>query len=245
VSDQPGGGAPPPPAQPPQAPPPQAPPPQAPPPQQNWQSTPQAPGAPPPAGGQPGMPSWTANLTDQRPVAGPAGLFYADVPNRTIAMFIDVLAMFIIYFIIGVITLAIFGTNLGFGVSIPSTMSLLAQWLLGQLIWAAYFLYTWVAMRGTVGMKLLGLQIGHEADGRTITYQQAAYRYAVLFGPNIVLGLLSSLVPGLGLLGFLGLFWLIYVLVTMAQSPTKQGIQDKFGKTMVVKAGRSLVQPPS
>jgi uncharacterized RDD family membrane protein YckC len=254
VSDQPGGGAPPPPGQPPQAPPPgqppQAPPPQAPspqaPPAQNWQSTPQQPGPPPAAGGQPsGMPSWTSNLTDQRPVAGPAGLFYADVPNRSIAIVIDVVAMVIVYFIIGVITLAIFGQNLGFGVTIVSTTSLLVQWLIGQAIWAAYFIFLWVSQRGTIGMKLLGLQIGHETDGRTITYQQAVYRYAVLFGPNLVLQLLAAFVPGLGILGFLGLVWLIYVLITIAQSPTKQGIHDRYAHTMIVKAGRSMIQPPS
>jgi uncharacterized RDD family membrane protein YckC len=212
-----------------------------PPPEQGWQSTPQQPAPPPPASAPPGggMPSWTANLTDQRPVPGPAGLFYADVPNRSIAMVIDVVAMIIVYVIVGLITVAILGTNLGF-VTVASTPALLAQWLIGQLIWVGYFIYTWVAMRGTIGMKLLGLQIGHEIDGRTITYEQAAWRFAVLFGPNVVLGLLSSLAPALGLLGFLGLVWLIYVLITMAQSPTKQGIHDKYAHTMVVKAGRSL-----
>jgi uncharacterized RDD family membrane protein YckC len=191
-----------------------------------------------------GMPTWTAGLTDQRPVPGPAGLFYADVPNRSIAMVIDVIAMVVVYFIIGIITLAIFGTNVGFGITVASTTALLAQWLLGQLVWAAYFILLWTRMRGTLGMKALGLQIGHEQDGRTITLEQAAWRYGVLFGPNLVLGLLGALVPGLGVLGFLGLIWLIYVLVTMAQSPTKQGIHDKYAHTMVVKAGRSLMQPP-
>lgn len=170
-------------------------------------------------------------------------MFYADVPNRFIAMVIDVIAMLVVYFIIGIVTVALFGANLGF-VQIQTTTSLLAQWLLGQAIWAAYFIVLWVSMRGTLGMKALGLQIGHEQDGRTITYQQAAYRYAVLFGPNVVLGLLGALVPGLGLLGFLGLVWLIYVVVTMAQSPTKQGIQDRIAHTMVVKAGRSMMQGP-
>ncbi|HYI21031.1 MAG TPA: RDD family protein [Candidatus Limnocylindrales bacterium] len=244
MSDQPGGGAPPPAGQPPQAPPPQAPPPQAPPPQ-NWQSTPQPPGPPPAGGGQPsGMPSWTAGLTDQRPVAGPAGLFYADVPNRAIAMFIDVVAMVIIQFILIAIANGILGTNLGF-VTVPSTASLLVGNLLAFAVWAAYFIYTWVALRGTVGMKVLGMQIGHESDGRTLTYQQAAVRFGVLFGPQIVLGLLGAIVPALSVLGLLSFVWLIFVLVTMAQSPTKQGIHDRYARSMVVKAGRSMLQPPS
>ncbi len=32
--------------------------------------------------------------------------------------------------------------------------------------------------------------------------------------------------------------WVIYLLYTMAQSPTKQGFQDIFANTMVVKAAR-------
>ena len=55
--------------------------------------------------------------------------------------------------------------------------------IVGLAINAAYFIYTWVAMRGTVGMRLLGMQIGNETDGRTLTYNQAAIRWVVLFGP--------------------------------------------------------------
>jgi uncharacterized RDD family membrane protein YckC len=185
------------------------------------------------------MPAWTANLTSQAPVAGPAGYFYADVPNRAIAMIIDVIAMLIVFFVIGVIAVAIFGVN-AFGVSVATTTSLLFQAVISYAIWAVYFIYTWVAMRGTPGMKLLGMQIGHEADGRTLTYQQAAVRFAVLFGPQIVIGLLAALVPSLGALGLLSFIWLIVVLVTMAQSPTKQGIHDKYAQSMVVKAARSV-----
>ena len=46
--------------------------------------------------------------------------------------------------------------------------------LIGLAINAGYFIYTWVAMRGTVGMRVLGMQLGHEQDGRTITYQQGS-----------------------------------------------------------------------
>jgi uncharacterized RDD family membrane protein YckC len=34
--------------------------------------------------------------------------------------------------------------------------------------------------------------------------------------------------------------WFIVLLVTTAQSPTKQGIHDKYARTMVVKAARSV-----
>jgi uncharacterized RDD family membrane protein YckC len=207
-------------------------------PQQTWQSQ-SAP--PPPPGGGPtasGQPAWVANLTSQQVVAGPAGFFYADVPNRVIAMVIDVIGILVVYFIVGVITVAMFGTNLGF-MQIPTTASLLAQQVISAAIWAGYFIYTWVNMRGTLGMKALGLQVGHESDGRTLTYEQAAWRFGVLFGPQIVLGLLGALIPALSILGLLAFVWLIYVMITMAQSPTKQGIHDRYAHSMVVKAGRA------
>jgi uncharacterized RDD family membrane protein YckC len=226
------------------APPPASPPPGAPG-QQNWQSQP---GAPPPQGtwqGQPGsaagtgQPAWMTSLTSKEVVAGPAGHVYADIPNRAIAMVIDVIGILVVYFIVGVITVAIFGFNAGF-FQIPTTTSLLAQQVISALIWAAYFMYTWVNMRGTLGMKALGLQIGHEADGRTLTYEQAAWRFGVLFGPQIVVGLLGAIIPALNILGLLSFVWLIYVLITIAQSPTKQGIHDKFAHSMVVKAARTI-----
>ncbi|HWH24673.1 MAG TPA: RDD family protein [Candidatus Limnocylindria bacterium] len=215
------------------------------PPAQDWQSEPQQPAQPAqpaPAGGpaSSGTPEWVGNLTDQRPVAGPAGFFYADVPNRTIAMVIDVVAMLVIYFVIGMLTLALFGAQLGFGIAVPTMMSQLIGWVITSAIWAGYFIYMWVAMRGTIGMKLLGLQIGHETDGRNLTWEQGAWRFALLFGPHLVLSLLGALAPALGVLGLLGLVWLIYVLVTMAQSPTKQGIHDRYGHSMVVKGGRAV-----
>jgi uncharacterized RDD family membrane protein YckC len=210
------------------------------PPQQSWQSQPA--GAPPQPGGGPGQgggqPEWVGTLTSQQVVPGPAGYFYADVPNRSIAMVLDIIGILVIYFIVGMITLAMFGFSGGI-FQVPTTASLLAQQVISAAIWAAYFIYTWVAMRGTIGMKLLGLQVGHESDGRTLTYEQAAWRFGVLFGPQIVIGLLGALVPALGVLGLLSFVWLIYVLITIAQSPTKQGIHDKYAHSMVVKAGRA------
>jgi uncharacterized RDD family membrane protein YckC len=211
--------------------------------QQSWQSQPQQPAAPPAGGGQPagsGSPAWVGTLTDQTPVPGPAGYFYADVPNRSIAMIIDVIGIIIVYFIVGVVTLAIFGTETIFGMMTANPLVLITQSLISYAIWAAYFLYTWVNMRGTFGMKALGLQIGHQEDGRSLTYQEAAYRFGVLFGPIIVIGLVTSLIPALSGLGLLSFLWFIYVLYTMAQSPTKQGIHDRYGQSMVVKGGRSV-----
>ncbi len=234
-----------------------APPPSGEPPQQGWQSTPQQPGPPPPpppAGPPPmgppggmgaGTPAWVGNLTSTAPVAGPAGYFYADVPNRFIAYIIDIIIIAVADIIVSIVVSAVLGgvinTNLlspGFGSVNYGSLFIIA--ILGLAVNAGYFIYTWVAMRGTVGMKVLGMQIGNETDGATLTYQQAAIRWLLLGAPFGLAQLLNPW-PGLGILiSLLGLVWLIVLLVTTAQSPTKQGLHDQYAHTMVVKAGRSV-----
>ena len=232
------GSAPPPP------PPPSTPPP---PPPSDWQSTPQQPSAAPPPGQQPAgsqMPAWTANITSQAPVAGPAGYYYADVPNRIIAIIVDSIILGIIGFVVGVILPPVVRANpnpTSFGdLVIFDPVGALISAVVGLIISAAYFVGTWIYMRGTPGMKLLGMQVGDENDGRTLTPQQGAIRWALLFGPQTLAQFLIG-APTIGiLLALLAFIWAIVLLVTTAQSPTKQGLHDRYAKTMVVKAARAV-----
>jgi len=186
------------------------------------------------------MPSWTGNLTSQAPVAGPAGFYYADVPNRTIAFIIDGIIVGIAGFVVDLLARSVLGINV-FGGSFHTTTSLLVSSILTAIVFGAYFIYTWVAMRATPGMRLLGMQVGHETDGRTMTFQQAAYRFAIMWGPYLVSLLLLFVIPAIGLLTYLvALGWGILLLITTAQSPTKQGLHDKYAQTMVVKAARQV-----
>jgi uncharacterized RDD family membrane protein YckC len=209
-----------------------------------WQQAPTQPtqpAPPPPPRQQTQVPAWTANLTSTAPVAGPAGYYYADVPNRVIAYIIDIIILGIISLIVTIIVAAIFGpirtttlqgTTENFGSSLVSA-------LLGLAISAAYFVYMWSAMRGTVGMKVLGLQIGDERDGRSITYQQGFIRWLIIGIPGILSTFAGTLGSGLGfLLSLIGLIWLIALLVSIAQSPTKQGYHDRYAHTIMVKAAR-------
>ncbi len=221
----------------------QSPTPPTPPPPASWQQAPQQPL--PPTAEPPGQPpSWTANLTSQQPVAGPAGFVYGDIPNRSIAYIIDIVVLFIIGLIIGAITLAIFGSNIQVvngtaTIQEQSMMSVLAYQVIWYLVVAGYFWYTWTHMRGTVGMKLLGMQIGHETDGHTIGSDQAFTRIVVMFGPGFVAGVISAFALSLGFIANLVAFvWFLVLLITTAQSPTKQGIHDRYAHTMVVKAAR-------
>jgi uncharacterized RDD family membrane protein YckC len=221
--------------QPPQAPslPPQAPPPAAPPPQA------------PPAAAQP---AWMQSLTSTAPVAGPAGLFYADIPNRAIAYIIDAVILFVGFIIVAAVLGAVGLHTTSINLNPSSLADLVTFNVVAAVIYAvvntaisvAYFVYTWTAMRGTVGMKVLGMQIGSEKDGATLTMDQALRRALVLFGPGAIAQALGGW-PGLGIIFSLVAFgWFIYLLYTTAVSPTKQGFHDKFVGSMVVKAARSV-----
>jgi uncharacterized RDD family membrane protein YckC len=186
------------------------------------------------------MSALSAQLMDRTPVAGPAGFYYADVPNRAIAFIIDYIIFFVVLLVIGIISRGIFGTSLGPFGSIDSTTSVLVTQVVSYGIAAVYFIYMWTAMRGTIGMRALGMQIGHESDGHTIDLNTAAIRFALIFGPGFIAGLVSALALGLGVIASLvSLIWFIALIVTTAQSPTKQGLHDRYAHTMVVKAARA------
>jgi uncharacterized RDD family membrane protein YckC len=206
----------------------------------------------PPAGGgapAPGqqMPAWAGAVMDRTPVAGPAGFYYADVPNRIIAYIIDAIIIFIINLIIGIILYGILGpattTTLGQNLNFSTSVNLgplLITALVSIVINAGYFIYMWVNMRGTVGMRLLGMQIGNETDGRSITYNQAVIRWLLLGGAFTLANVLNAW-PGIGLLiSLVAFIWTIVLLITTAQSPTKQGLHDRYAHTMVVKAARAV-----
>ena len=214
----------------PEAPPPSAPPPSAPPPGDAWASA-QAPAQ----------------------VPGHAGLFFADVPNRVIALIIDVIVVAIVSFILSAIVYSVLGwpttvktvpdTSQILGVRFETTtnyVALFAGTILGVLISAAYYLYTWTKLRGTLGQKALGMQVGNAFDGVTLTMEQAIKRWLALGGVFALAQFLNPL-PLLGLLiGLAGFVWFIALLYTTATSPTKQGLHDKYANSVVVKAARSV-----
>jgi uncharacterized RDD family membrane protein YckC len=219
-----------------------APPPASPTTPPTWQESPTPPPAAPPAAG-----SWTGNLTSTAPVAGPAGYYYADVPNRLIAYIIDAIILGIIYLVVSIVLAAVVGPAQRFNPTQDNPLNFEVNYaaalvgaVINTAISAAYFIYTWTTMRGTPGMRVLGIQVGNESDGATLTTNQALTRWILLGGP---LGLVAALnpIPALGALIVLALIvWFIALLVTTAQSPTKQGLHDRYAKTVVVKAARAV-----
>lgn len=194
-------------------------------------------GAPPPPAS-----NWSAApaAAPAAAVPGAVGFVYADVLYRVVALFIDAI-------ILGIINLAILGAILSqVGLGVLNTdltvnfIGLVIYALIGTAISLVYFVFTWTRMRASIGLKLLGMQVGNAADGATLTQDQAIRRWIALWGPGTVGQLLSSL-PVIGfLLSLLGLGWMIYLLYTTYSSATKQGFHDIFASTVVVKRATSV-----
>jgi uncharacterized RDD family membrane protein YckC len=189
------------------------------------------PAAPPPVSPPPTA-GWAAPPPPVR-VAGSSEFVYADVPNRIFAYIIDAIILFVINVVVIIILTGIGLGNAGFGIG-----SIVLA-IVGLVISGVYFIYTWTAMRGTVGMKALGMQIGNAGDGKTITMDQGIRRWIALGAP-FTLAQVFNPIPGIGILiSLAALAWVIFLLYTTAKSTTKQGFHDVFARTQAVKAARS------
>ncbi|MFN8619499.1 MAG: RDD family protein [Chloroflexota bacterium] len=196
----------------------------------------------------PGLPGWTGNLTSTVPTPGPAGWYYADVPNRIIAFLVDSIVLSVIdLIVVGFLGLIFGGIDVVNGTTNGQTHDLnLLPWLLALalngLINVGYFVLLWSRRRATIGMQVLGLQIGDEADGRNIRPDQGLIRAVVIGIPLVLLRSSVYAWVGLGvLMPVVGAIWLLALMVSIAQSPTKQGYHDKVAHTIMVKAARRAV----
>ena len=177
---------------------------------------------------------------------------YGDVPNRIFAYIIDAIVLAVISIVVAIILDIFFGptvqirdeqillTNLLAGNAAVETnfLRVLIGVVVSLAVSAAYWIYMWTRMRGTVGMRALGMQVGNFPDGKTLTQDQAIRRWIALGGPLPLVQVLNQ-VPAIGgLISLAALGYFIYLLYSTAQSPTKQGFHDKFANSVVVKASR-------
>ena len=172
------------------------------------------------------------------PVPGAAGFVYGDLPNRIIALVIDII-VFVVFLIAVGIVLGIVGLSAGFtaGGKFDAVATLLYS-VISLVVSAAYFIGSWTRSRSTIGMRVLGMQVGNAFDGKTITMEQGVRRWLALWGPGTLASVLSGVSAISGILSLISLVYGIYLLYSTAKSPTKQGFHDAFANTVVVKAAR-------
>ena len=195
------------------------------PPSSNWQTPP--PPAPAPGGFQPGS-FQPGNFQPSNVEAGPApGVTYADLVNRIIAQVIDWVILFVVAIVIGIIFLAVSVAAGGFFV-------VLLGGVVSAAVSAVYYVYGWTKMRASFGQKFINLETVNAADGATLTQNQAIRRWAFLWGPYA----LAGIIPIIGILiYFVALLYMLYLLYTVSQSPKRQGFHDLQAGTVVVKRG--------
>jgi uncharacterized RDD family membrane protein YckC len=183
----------------------------------------------------------TEGITSTARVPGPAGFYFADVPNRIVAMILDIIVLAVTGFLLAVL----FGGLVTPPGALDSPggelepLAFAAVLLIVLAFSAGYFGYLWVTLRGTLGMRLLGLQVGDENDGHTIAWKRALVRW-VIVGIPAVLASMAVYVPSvIGLIAsVVGLIWLALLLYTVARSATKQGLHDRYAHTVMLKQRR-------
>ena len=196
---------------------------------------------PEPKVASPGTEGLTSRLTSTAHTPGPAGLAYADVPNRIMALLIDIVVLSVIGFALA----WLFGGLVSEPGAIDEAggqldlVAFLVVLVLQLVLSMAYFAGLWTTVGATAGMRLLGLRIGDEADGRSLSWHQSLIRWLFLGLPALLSSLAIYVPNAIGLiLGALGVVWMLLLLYTIVQSPTKQGLQDRYAHTIVVKVRR-------
>ena len=180
-------------------------------------------------------------ITSTERVAGPAGFLLADVPNRIMALVIDIILLSVVGFMLA----WLFGGLVSEPGALDSpggeleVLAFLIVLLLQLAVSAAYFGGAWVLFGATVGMRLLGLRVGTETDGRPLGPRHAIVRWVVVGIPALLVSLAFYVPNTIALiLAGLGLAWLLLLLYTMGQGSAKQALQDRLAGSIVVRARR-------
>jgi len=154
------------------------------------------------------------------------GLVYAGTLARIVAYLIDGIIVGVIVGLIVGVLVVILASDLA-AVTIAST-------ILAAAIELVYFVGLWTSSsRATLGMRALKLQVGNAADGRTLTPGQAVRRWVALGFPLALLGVVPALA---GVANTVYFIWLVILTISVASSPMKRGIHDRF-------AGSAIVRP--
>ena len=178
---------------------------------------------------------------------GPApGVAYADLTTRIIAFIIDAILLSIlfafVFFALGAIFLTTLLNGNVFVILVVGVVLAIAE----MVVSAVYFIWGWTnpTMRASLGQRVMGLNTVNAADGATLTRDQAARRWAFLYGFVAAASALQIALSGssmgalASLLGLVAFGYTIYLLWTTSQSPKRQGFHDVQAATVVVKMSK-------
>lgn len=171
----------------------------------------------------------------------PAGPILASFGRRVGALIIDAFVIGTVALVVGAIAnMPGLAQTTSTASGDASTTYMLANsgWssLLVAVVSGVYCIGGWLAWAGTPAQRLLGMHVYRFTGPQALVFEAAAVRWVLLFGIGAVIGALALVSPPLqGILGLSQLAWLVVLIVTTAQSPTKQGIHDRYAGSLVVR----------
>jgi uncharacterized RDD family membrane protein YckC len=159
------------------------------------------------------------------------------VGRRTAAVLIDVVPVAAIWLAMSeAVTLLLTRTMVA---PLPTDAHYDAFWQtvgVGSLVAVAgiYFTLSWWRGR-TVGMALLGIEVLAETSGTALRAVQIGRRYLALYGWTLLLVVSAATGNSAvrGLVGLIALVWVIRVITSTKNSPTQQGLHDRFAHSRV------------
>jgi uncharacterized RDD family membrane protein YckC len=172
--------------------------------------------------------------------------FYADVPNRLVALLVDAVLLTLLVFAGAVIVALVIGPAVEFdpaaetideAVTIQRSVAVVDA-ALSLMLSAAYFVASWWFMGGSPGQRLLGMRVVDHVGGDRVSARRALARWALLGAPFGTAALLTTAVASSALAVVVNAataVWYLVLLVTVARSPTKQGVHDRVARTAVAK----------
>ena len=164
----------------------------------------------------------------------PEGLVFADLYTRFAAYFLDTL-------LVGILTsvpptlLGLYDTTVSEPFEPMTRATFVGTSIFGLAIQTAYFLWFWTGgRRATPGQRAFNVQVGNAFDGEPLTMNQAIVRWLALGWWINLLVLLPFF--GLAVVAYAaGAIWWVVLGVSVALSPTKQGIHDRLARSAMVR----------
>ena len=174
---------------------------------------------------------WAAPMpTVQAEVPGAPNLVFSDTVSRFVAYLIDGFVVLIVGAIVASIVTAVIGGEYVANGDTTFSVIFIVTFIIVSLAYSVFF---WTGgRRATPGQMMFKIQVANAFDGRPLTTTQAVRRWLGLGWFLTLFGIVPSLAS---LVNLASLAWSIVLLITAVQSPTKQGLHDRFANSAVVR----------
>ncbi|HEX7612788.1 MAG TPA: RDD family protein, partial [Candidatus Limnocylindrales bacterium] len=164
----------------------------------------------------------------------PSRLRGATVGRRTAAYLMDSVVVYVVFDLIQAILLM---TVLKSVASADSSQAVFDErtsilvGLLGGLLQVIYFVPTWALLKGTMGQRLMHIEVANATTGKALGWMDAFLRWAVMQGPIA----LVTIVPEVARapVVFVATAWIFYLYYSTQTNRNWQGLHDRFVNSRV------------